>query len=68
MFTSFSPKKNRQFSQKIKVQFLDKNEDFEQCVLAKNVSTETIKIIDKKSLWFIDYQDSKESKGKQLQR
>ena len=27
----FHPK-NRQFSQEIKVEFLDKNEDFEQCV------------------------------------
>ena len=29
----FQPKKNRQFSREIKVEFLDRNEDFEQCAL-----------------------------------
>ena len=32
IFTSFSPQKTRQFSREIEVEFLDKNQDFEQFV------------------------------------
>jgi len=34
IFTSFCPKQSDNFSREIKVEFLDKNEDFEQCAVA----------------------------------